>query len=145
MMLKEKHFNDPGSIALFNFDVNNLKYINDNFGHEYGDELIVKAAQSIHAVTSDRVLGFRMGGDEYAMVAVNVTQKETDEIYNGWKRSLEELNTQGNVYCVMACGLKYCEGEFDVEELFKQADELMYLDKKARKGKGETSHLRSES
>ncbi len=145
MMLKEKHFNDPGSIALFNFDVNNLKYINDNFGHEYGDELIVKAAQSIHAVTSDRVFGFRMGGDEYAMVAVNVTQKETDEIYNGWKRSLEELNTQGNVYCVMACGLKYCEGEFDVEELFKQADELMYLDKKARKEKGETSHLRSES
>ena len=141
MMLKEKHFNDPGSIALFNFDVNNLKYINDNFGHEYGDELIVKAAQSIHAVTSDRVLGFRMGGDEYAMVAVNVTQKETDEIYNGWKRSLEELNTQGNVYCVMACGLKYCEGEFDVEELFKQADDLMYLDKKARKEKGETSHL----
>jgi diguanylate cyclase (GGDEF)-like protein len=145
MMLKEKHFNDPGSIALFNFDVNNLKYINDNFGHEYGDELIVKAAQSIHAVTSDRVFGFRMGGDEYAMVAVNVTQKETDEIYNGWKRSLEELNTQGNVYCVMACGLKHCEGEFDVEELFKQADELMYLDKKARKEKGETSHLRSES
>ncbi|MCR5012074.1 MAG: hypothetical protein K6A72_07000 [Lachnospiraceae bacterium] len=41
-----------------------------------------------------------------------------------------------NVYCVMAFGLKYCEGEFDVEELFKQADELMYLDKKARKEKG---------
>ena len=47
-----------------------------------------------------------------------------------------------NVYCVMACGLKYCEGEFDAEELFKQADELMYLDKKTRKEKGETSHLR---
>lgn len=142
MMLKENHFDDPGSIALFNFDVNNLKYINDNFGHEYGDELIIKAAQSIYAVTSDRVFGFRMGGDEYAMVAVNVTKKETDEIYDGWKRALEDLNTQGNVYCVMACGLKYCEGEFDAEELFKQADELMYLDKKARKEKGETSHLR---
>lgn len=142
MMLKENHFDDPGSIALFNFDVNNLKYINDNFGHEYGDELIIKAAQSIHAVTSDRVFGFRMGGDEYAMVAVNVTKKETDEIYDGWKRALEDLNTQGNVYCVMACGLKYCEGEFDAEELFKQADELMYLDKKTRKEKGETSHLR---
>ncbi|SCY49285.1 diguanylate cyclase (GGDEF) domain-containing protein [Lachnospiraceae bacterium XPB1003] len=142
MMLKENHFDDPGSIALFNFDVNNLKYINDNFGHEYGDELIIKAAQSIHAVTSDCVFGFRMGGDEYAMVAVNVTKKETDEIYDGWKRALEDLNTQGNVCCVMACGLKYCEGEFDTEELFKQADELMYLDKKARKEKGETSHLR---
>ena len=44
---------------------------------------------------------------------------------------------------VMACGLKYSEGEFDADELFHQADELMYLDKKARKDKGETSHLKS--
>lgn len=128
---------------MFNFDVNNLKYINDNFGHEYGDELIVKAAQSIHNVTSENIFGFRMGGDEYAMVAVNITEKETDEIYKRWKQSLEELNTQGDVYCVMACGLKYSEGEFDADELFHQADELMYLDKKARKDKGETSHLKS--
>ena len=145
MMLKENHFGNPNSVALFNFDVNNLKYINDNFGHEYGDELIVKAAQSIHNVTSDNIYGFRMGGDEYAMVAVNVTEKETDEIYKRWKQALEELNDQGDVYCVMACGLKYNEGEFDVDELFHQADELMYLDKKARKEKGETSHLKSVS
>ena len=143
MMLKENRFDNPGSIALFNFDVNNLKYINDNFGHEYGDELIIKAAKSIHAVTTDNVFGFRMGGDEYAMVAVNVTEKEVDRIYNNWKQSLEELNTQGDVCCVMACGVKYSEGEFDPDELFHQADELMYLDKKARKEKGESSHLRS--
>ena len=143
MVMKENHFGSPGSIALFNFDVNNLKYINDNYGHEYGDELIIKAAQSIHAVTSDNVFGFRMGGDEYAMVAVNVTDKETKEIYNRWEQALAELNTQGDVYCVMACGLKYSEGEFDMDELFHQADDQMYLDKKARKDKGETSHLRS--
>ena len=143
MMMKENHFGNPGSVALFNFDVNNLKYINDNFGHEYGDELIIKAANSIHAVTSDKVFGFRMGGDEYAMVAVDVTEKETEEIRTRWQQALEELNSQGEVICVMACGLKYSEGEFDTDELFHQADDLMYLDKKARKEKGETSHLRS--
>lgn len=145
MMMKEKHFGNPGSIALFNFDVNNLKYINDNFGHEYGDELIVKAAQSIHAVTSDNVFGFRMGGDEYAMVAVNVTAKETEEIRDRWEQALADLNTHGDVYCVMACGLKHIEGEFDADELFHQADDQMYLDKKARKDKGDTSHLRNVS
>ena len=143
MMMKENHFGNPGSVALFNFDVNNLKYINDNFGHEYGDELIIKAANSIHAVTSDKVFGFRMGGDEYAMVAVDVTEKETEEIRNRWQQALEKLNSQGDVICVMACGLKHSEGGFDVDELFHQADDLMYLDKKSRKEKGETSHLRS--
>ena len=54
-------------------------------------------------MTTDNVFGFRMGGDEYAMVAVNVTEKEVDRIYNNWKQSLEELNTQGDVCCVMDC------------------------------------------
>ena len=139
MMMKEDHFGNPGSIALFNFDVNNLKYINDNFGHEYGDELITKAAQSIHAVTSNNIFGFRMGGDEYAVVALDVTEKETQEIRNRWEKALAELNTKGNVHCVMACGLKYIEGEFDTDELFHRADDQMYLDKKARKDRGETS------
>ncbi len=143
MMMKERHFGNPWSVALFNFDVNNLKNINDNFGHEYGDELIIKAAKSIQAVTSDNVFGFRMGGDEYAMVAVDVTEKEAGEIHSRWKKALEELNTQGNVCCVMACGLMYSEGDFDADELFHQADDQMYLDKKALKDKGETSHLRN--
>ncbi len=144
MMLKEDRFGNPGSIAVFNFDVNNLKYINDHFGHEYGDELITKAAQSIHAVTSDNVFGFRMGGDEYALVAVDVSEKETDEIRNRWEKALAELNTRGAVHCVMACGIKFCEGMFDLDELFHQADHKMYLDKKARKERGETSYIHNE-
>lgn len=143
MMMKDSNFGSPGSIALYNFDVNNLKYINDNYGHEYGDELIIKAANSIHAVTSDKVFGFRMGGDEYAMVAVDVTENEAGEIRKRWEQALSELNNSGEVVCVMACGLKYCEGEFDIDEIFSQADEQMYLDKKARKEKGETSYLRN--
>ncbi len=39
--------------------------------------------------------------------------------------------------------IKYCEGEFDADELFHQADDQMYLDKKTRKDKGETSYLRN--
>jgi PleD family two-component response regulator len=72
-------------------------------------------------------------------VALDVTEKETQEIRNRWEKALAELNTKGNVRCVMACGLKYIEGEFDTDELFHQADDQMYLDKKARKDRGETS------
>ena len=39
-------FGSPYSIAIYNFDVNNLKYINDHYGHEYGDKLIINAAKS---------------------------------------------------------------------------------------------------
>ena len=142
MAMKADNFGNPASIAIYNFDVNNLKHINDNYGHELGDELIVKAAKSIHAVVSDRVFGFRMGGDEYVMVAVNVTEAEAQEVAAKWQKALDTLNTEGQVFCVMALGLQYGEGGFDYDDLYHKADALMYEDKKARKEKGMTSHLR---
>lgn len=141
MAMKADNFGDPASIAIYNFDVNNLKHINDTYGHELGDELIVKAAKSIHAVVSDKVFGYRMGGDEYVMVAVNITEAEAEAVAKKWETALEGLNSEGSVYCVMALGMQYGEGEFDYETLYKKADELMYLNKKARKEKGQTSHL----
>ena len=59
-------------------------------------------------------------------------------------KTLAELNTQGDGFCVMACGIKYCKGVFDADELFHQADDQMYLDKKARKDRGETSYVIKE-
>ena len=44
--MAEKEFQSLDSIAIFNFDVNNLKKMNDQFGHEAGDKLIIKAANS---------------------------------------------------------------------------------------------------
>lgn len=140
--LKKKNFGSPESIAIYNFDVNNLKHINDNYGHEYGDALIVKAAKSIAAVMSDKVLGFRMGGDEYVVVAVNVTAQEAEDIHARWKKALDRLNEEDtSVFCSMACGLMTATGDYDYEELYKKADKLMYENKKALKANNITSHI----
>ena len=48
--------------------------MNDLFGHEAGDKLIIKSADSIRKVINNKVHGFRMGGDEFLMVAENVTR-----------------------------------------------------------------------
>ena len=60
-MIEDTYLNQD-SIAIFNFDVNNLKVMNDTYGHEAGDKLLIKAANSIRKVTSNRVHGYRMGG-----------------------------------------------------------------------------------
>ncbi len=142
MAMKADNFGDPRSVAVYNLDVNNLKYINDNFGHEYGDKLIVKAAKSIKAVVSDNVFGFRMGGDEFIILAVNITEKEARDICVRWEKALETLNSEDNVYCVMACGLQYGEDPLEYDELYSKADALMYLDKKTKKENSQTSHIK---
>ncbi|MBQ9384334.1 MAG: GGDEF domain-containing protein [Ruminiclostridium sp.] len=146
MALKKTVFGKPASIAIYNYDVNNLKHINDNYGHEYGDALIIKAAKSIAAVTSEKVMGFRMGGDEYVMVAVNVTAEEAENIRYRWKSALDKLNeADTELFCSMACGLSYGSGEYDYDELYAEADKLMYENKKDLKANNITSHINGKT
>lgn len=134
----ENDYPNRNSIAIFNFDVNNLKKMNDTYGHEAGDKLIIKAADSIRKVTCNNVHGYRMGGDEFLMVACDITLDEANAIKIRWENALARLNTLADdINCVMAVGMTYGEGEFDLSKLMAEADELMYEDKKSKKKPGE--------
>ena len=126
------------SIGIFNLDVNNLKVLNDTQGHEAGDKLLIKAANSIRKVTNNKVHGYRMGGDEFLMIACDVTKEEVDNLKNRWEAELERLNTvEDGINCVIAAGVVFGEKGYNFAELMKKADELMYEDKKAKKKPGE--------
>lgn len=126
------------SIAIFNFDVNNLKKMNDTYGHEMGDKLLIKAAESISAVTEENVHGYRIGGDEYLMIACNVTREKVDEIKRNWEEALAKLNTRDDgIDCIIAVGVAYAEKEYDYHSLVRHSDKLMYEDKKSKKKPGE--------
>ncbi|MDH8685133.1 diguanylate cyclase, partial [Klebsiella pneumoniae] len=58
---------DPGSWGLFVVDLDNLKIVNDTFGHRAGDGLLQTASARIAAAVSPDVT-FRLGGDEFAVV-----------------------------------------------------------------------------
>ncbi len=136
--MMDGEYQDMDSIGIFNFDVNNLKVINDNQGHEAGDKLLIKAANSIRKVTSNRVHGYRMGGDEFLMIASNVTKEEVDSLKSRWEAELGRLNlVDDGINCVVAVGVVYGEKGYNFSELMKKADELMYEDKKAKKKPGE--------
>ncbi len=126
------------SIAIFNFDVNYLKQTNDRFGHEAGDRLLVMAGDSIRRVTSDTVHGYRLGGDEYLMIACNVSAADAEALKERWEQSLAEVNQNGGgIACIMAVGLACGEQPCDLAELMKRADARMYEDKRRKKKPGE--------
>ena len=134
----EKEYTNLDSIGIFNLDVNNLKVLNDTKGHEAGDKLLIKAANSIRKVTSNKVHGYRMGGDEYLLVACNVTKEEVDVLKSRWEAELARLNTlDDGIDCVIAIGVVYGEKGYDFSELMHEADKLMYEDKKSKKKPGE--------
>ena len=134
MELKRTLFRNQDAIAVFNMDVNNLKYMNDNFGHEAGDKLLRKAAESLKRIEARNVMPFRMGGDEFVVVAIHVTREEAEKIRQDWEDGLAALNREEDgVPCVIACGFAFGEKDYDLDEIFAVADERMYEDKKAKK------------
>ncbi|MBE5926415.1 MAG: GGDEF domain-containing protein [Lachnospiraceae bacterium] len=134
LQMTEQTFPNAGSIAIFNFDVNDLKIMNDTYGHEAGDKLLIKAADSIRKVVNNNTFGFRMGGDEYLMVAINIEQEEVDRLRKRWEEELARLNeADDGINCVIAVGVAYAKSPYDFSELTKIADALMYEDKKIKK------------
>lgn len=138
LAMSQKEYQSLDSIGVFNFDVNNLKVMNDTYGHEAGDKLLIKAANSIRKVTNARVHGYRMGGDEFLMIACNVSPEEIETLKVRWEEELARLNTADDgINCVIAAGIVSGDKGYKLDELMKQADCLMYEDKKKKKKPGE--------
>lgn len=136
-MLEEKYPN-LDSIAIFNFDVNDLKVMNDTYGHEAGDKLLMKAANSIRKLLTNKIHGYRMGGDEFLMVACDVSEEEAGQLKERWEHELARLNqAKDGVNCVMAVGFVYGSKEYNLKKLLEEADQLMYEDKKKKKKPGD--------
>ncbi|MCR4584486.1 MAG: GGDEF domain-containing protein [Lachnospiraceae bacterium] len=144
LAMMDDFFPNCRQLAVYNMDVNYLKRTNDTYGHEAGDALIVKAAKSLLMVEREKVRGFRMGGDEFMLLAWDLTEEEAEQIRIDWREALAELNTaQGEIECVIACGLAYGEGEIDIKELLRVADERMYENKvEIKKARGDDPNAR---
>ena len=134
MEMKRGLFSKQKPIAVFYMDINNLKITNDTYGHEAGDALIKKAADSLKKIEARNVMPFRVGGDEFVTVAIHVNREEAEKIKEKWEAALAELNQQDDgIECMIACGFAFGEENFVPEELFAEADRRMYDDKRSKK------------
>lgn len=90
-----KHHIDPNhKDALLFIDIDNFKYVNDTFGHIYGDELLAKVAEKLKTLISDRIHVARFEGDEFFVFILNTNDEEVKEIS---KRILSLINEQMEV------------------------------------------------
>lgn len=122
----------PDTTIVF-FDVNRLKYTNDTLGHDAGDELLLGAAECIKKSFGDNATCVisRMGGDEFiAMLIVDPTElkKRLDKLTKltaEWKG-----NYVSEVSISVGTASRREHPQADINELYKIADDNMYLAKK---------------
>lgn len=115
-------------------DVDGLKYINDNFGHEAGDYAIRAAANAIDSVSIENKVCGRFGGDELALFAI-VDTDLADQVKEEIKDKMAELNRHcGKSYVLsVSVGAAVAPVEnFWFDDVMHIADKYMYEDKRLK-------------
>ena len=112
------------SVGVLFADLNGLKVVNDNDGHEAGDALLKNAASALTDVFSTRNI-FRAGGDEFVVILTGITEKQLNERADELRKASEKYNG-----LVFAIGGAYENNIQDVRTALRLADERMYIDKK---------------
>lgn len=129
------------NMAICVFDLNNLRIINNQQGHERGDLYIRSFAKSLRKGVDENQFVGRCGGDEFIAFFKNVTKEDV-------KRNLENIKKEcakcSEIPLSYAAGFAYSNdfSTLTMRELFCQADKNMYIDKNQAKIK-EANHKRN--
>lgn len=118
-------------------DLDRLKYINDNFGHEYGDFAIMTIAKTILKYCDKDAVPARIGGDEFVLVQLAGTMEEKNELVDNVYEDVQRISEQMNLPFELSVSIGTIITEPDtgrtLEDYVREADEIMYQEKVKKK------------
>ncbi|MCU0820945.1 MAG: diguanylate cyclase [Spirochaetes bacterium] len=124
-------------IFIIFIDMDNMKWINDTLGHREGDRALIEAAKILKTTYREADVIARMGGDEFAIVAMEYGDRSDSGIYLRLINNLEIYNNEaGREYKLsMSFGMTHYDHDSNstVDELLSRADTLMYENKKRKR------------
>jgi diguanylate cyclase (GGDEF)-like protein len=119
-------------------DIDHFKQYNDNYGHHMGDEVLINFAKclkdNLHRFTD---FAFRLGGEEFAVIYQSDDKEKAIVFANLIRKNIENLKIEhkynsASDYITASMGL-ICKNaiEIDYDEIYKEADALLYEAKKS--------------
>lgn len=122
-------------IGVMMFDLNNLKYVNDTYGHEKGDEFIQTFSYCLTRILDSDSFLARYGGDEFILIQQNTSVSELQQMAQKLDSLVQEYNTRATLTLSYAIGyeVSYQNHYFMMQDLINAADKKMYQDKARKK------------
>ncbi|MEG1900047.1 MAG: diguanylate cyclase [Bacilli bacterium] len=127
--------------AAIMLDLDGFKKINDTYGHDVGDIVLIKTAEILNKYQSKNILFSRLGGDEfYGFIDIYASKKEVLDmlcnIYNDINNMIIIENSDAKVSA--SIGIAFSNNEDIYSKLMKKADTAMY---KAKSNKGKVNYI----
>ncbi len=123
-------------MLVFFADLDKMKHINDTLGHQEGDNALLDVASVLREVFRESDIIGRMGGDEFAILAIDANEEKKDILMRRLRAILDRYNMRENrKYDVsLSVGIAHYRSENpeSIDELMARADKLMYEDKRSK-------------
>ncbi len=141
-ILRQRRQSDSRPFAVLFVDLNKFKVINDRFGHDVGDHVLIEIGHKLAASVREADLAARFGGDEFIVLIDNVANRsdaagvreKLESVLASPLQALKDVAPDLATFAAgAAIGMALCPEEGnDMETLLKRADEDMYARKQAR-------------
>jgi diguanylate cyclase (GGDEF)-like protein/PAS domain S-box-containing protein len=124
------------ALVLIAADVDDLKGINDRFGHAAGDQALVAAANILRNTYREADIVARLGGDEFTVFPIEAAGESTPMLVDRLQTNIRKYNEQQQreFTLSMSTGIALIEGELskDIQQLLSEADSQLYQQKRER-------------
>jgi diguanylate cyclase (GGDEF)-like protein/PAS domain S-box-containing protein len=123
-------------LFLLYIDLDNLKRVNDSYGHHMGDNALIRMAQILRRTFRSSDVKGRMGGDEFAVFPIGTTQRSVESSLGRLNKAVDAFNAAGRrpFKLMISYGLAGYDPEYPstIEDLMVRADKLMYEQKMSK-------------
>ncbi|NLT94288.1 MAG: GGDEF domain-containing protein, partial [Clostridia bacterium] len=135
LLMLAKRNEQPVSICFV--DIDDLKLVNDTFGHSAGDELLSTFAAIIGESVRESDFICRLGGDEFLIILPDCSLEDAENLVGRIKERVEDINNQGlrDYRITFSYGLAFYDyhDDIDADGLLDTADKNMYINKENNK------------
>ena len=142
-LLQLQNADDTLDVGVMMFDMNNLKMINDTYGHEEGDVFIQTFASYLTRILTEDSFLARFGGDEFVIVQNHATWNQLEQMNLQLQTMIDTYNQTADHPLSYAVGYELsCKNHYYlIMDLLQMADEKMYQDKRYKKTAPEKTDL----
>lgn len=129
---------NPEDIAVIDFDLNNLKHVNDTFGHSAGDLYIKSCSTIIYEIFNGIGKCYRVGGDEFVALIEKASSIDMTHYMAMLESSVDASNRENKdskmrMQIAYGCAIYDPATDKNLEDTYNRADKIMYANKKEKK------------
>ena len=127
---------DTGKLHIAMFDIDDFKYVNDKYGHPFGDTILKQFATILQGTEKEGVTSCRYGGEEFLLLIPKKNRQEALELVEEViKKTRESIKLKDDRFVTVSAGFMTCTEDMTYDVLLQEVDKKLYTAKKSGKNR----------